>query len=132
MIISLISGFVASTPTTLIFVPIINTIIVNFGFAPTPLIFALVIGINLGGNIIPQGATCDIMTLKIAQDSGVENLNYKRLLKVGASFALIHIAFSILYLLLLILIPNGVWIIFTIILVATFLFIVFSFLREKN
>ncbi|MHA1723251.1 MAG: SLC13 family permease [Promethearchaeota archaeon] len=101
IIVSLVSGFVANTPTALVFIPIIDTLIADFGFASIPLYFAFIIGINLGGNIIPQGAACDIMTLKIAQDSGVENLNYKRLLKVGATFALIHIAMASVYLLIL-------------------------------
>ena len=101
IIVSLISGFVANTPTALVFIPIINTLINTWGFPSIPLLFAFIIGINLGGNLIPQGAACDIMTLKIAQDSGVENFNYKRLLKNGGAFALIHIAVSIVYLLIL-------------------------------
>ena len=101
IIVSLISGFVANTPTALVFIPIINTLINTWGFASIPLLFAFIIGINLGGNLIPQGAACDIMTLKIAQDSGVENFNYKRLLKNGGTFALIHIAVSIVYLFIL-------------------------------
>ena len=101
IIVSLISGFVANTPTALVFIPIINTLINTWGFSSIPLLFAFIIGINLGGNLIPQGAACDIMTLKIAQDSGVENFNYKRLLKNGGAFALIHIAVSIVYLFIL-------------------------------
>jgi Na+/H+ antiporter NhaD/arsenite permease-like protein len=66
-----------------------------------PLLFAFIIAINLGGNIIPQGAACDMMTLKIARDSGVDNLNYKRLLTTGATFALIHIGISAIYLTIL-------------------------------
>ena len=104
IIVSLISGFVANTPTALVFIPIIDTLTTTWGFASIPLLFAFIIGINLGGNIIPQGAACDIMTLKIAQDSGVENFNYKRLFKNGGSFALIHIAVSIVYVLILTLI----------------------------
>lgn len=104
IIVSLISGFVANTPTALVFIPIIDTLITTWGFSSIPLLFAFIIGINLGGNIIPQGAACDIMTLKIAQDSGVENFNYKRLFKSGGSFALVHIAVSIVYLLILTLI----------------------------
>jgi len=100
--ISLISGFVANTPTALIFIPIINTLIQNFNFPSIPLLFSFIISINLGGNLIPQGAAADMMTLKVAQDSGVENLNYKRLLKSGALFALFHIGFSMLFLLILI------------------------------
>ncbi len=71
-------------------------------FSSVPLLFAFVIGINLGGNFIPQGAACDMMTLKIARDSGVDNLNYKRLLKMGALFAFVHLGFSMLYLMILI------------------------------
>jgi len=107
IIISFISGVVANTPTALIFIPIVNLLVTpiadgGFGFSSVPLLFAFVIGINLGGNFIPQGAACDMMTLKIARDSGVENLNYKRLLKLGASFALVHLGFSIIFLLILV------------------------------
>jgi len=100
--ISLISGFIANTPTALIFIPIISTLIETFNFPSVPLLFAFIIAINLGGNLVPQGAAADMMTLKVAQDSGVENLNYKRLLKSGATFALVHIASSLLYLIVLI------------------------------
>jgi Na+/H+ antiporter NhaD/arsenite permease-like protein len=99
--ISVISGIVANTPTALIFIPIIQLLITKFNFPDVPLLFSFIIAINLGGNLVPQGAAADMMTLKVAQDSGVENLNYKRLLKIGATFALIHIAFSLFYLLAL-------------------------------
>jgi Na+/H+ antiporter NhaD/arsenite permease-like protein len=106
LVVSLISGFVANTPTALIFIPIIQVLIApfangGFNFASTPLLFSFIIGINLGGNLIPQGAACDMVTLKIAQKSEVENFSFKRLLKVGGTFALIHIALSLLYVLFL-------------------------------
>ncbi len=103
IIVSLLSGVVANTPTALIFIPIIQTLIL-LGFPPIPLIFALIIGVNLGGNFVPQGAACDMMTLKIAQDKGVENFSYKRLFRTGSSFALIHLTASIGYLFILVLI----------------------------
>ncbi|MDX1797637.1 MAG: SLC13 family permease [Candidatus Lokiarchaeia archaeon] len=101
ILISVISGLVANTPTALIFIPIINTLIVSEPTLSVPFLFSFIIGINLGGNFIPQGAACDMMTLKIARDSGVENMSYKRLLKMGALFACIHLGFSILYLLII-------------------------------
>jgi len=104
LIVSFISGVVANTPTALVFIPIIDTLIVTFGFPAIPLLFAFIIGINLGGNIIPQGAACDIMTLKIAEEAGVENLNYKRLFKMGFLFAMIHIVVAMGYLFILVLI----------------------------
>lgn len=102
IIVSLLSGVVANTPTALIFIPIIGTLI-EMGFPPVPLLFAFIIGVNLGGNFLPQGAACDMMTLKIAEDSGVENFSYGRLLRTGAVFALIHIAISIGFLFILVL-----------------------------
>jgi Na+/H+ antiporter NhaD/arsenite permease-like protein len=100
LLVSLISGFVANTPTALIFIPIVS-LLINEGFPSVPLFFAFIIGVNIGGNLIPQGAACDMMTLKIAQNNAVENLNFKRLLKVGATFAIIHVGLSIGYLFLL-------------------------------
>ena len=100
ILVSLISGFVANTPTALIFIPIVQ-LLINDGVPSVPLFFAFIISINIGGNLIPQGAACDMMTLKIAQNNGVENLNFRRLLKVGATFAIIHVGFSIGYLFLL-------------------------------
>lgn len=99
--VSLISGFVANTPTALIFIPVLELLINEFNFPPVPLLFAFIIGINIGGNLLPQGAACDVLTLKIAQNHGVENLNYRRLMIVGAAFAGIHILFSIGYLFIL-------------------------------
>ncbi|MFW9947344.1 MAG: SLC13 family permease [Candidatus Odinarchaeota archaeon] len=99
IIVSLVSGFVANTPTALIFIPIIEYL--QGTFPSIPLLYSFIIGINLGGNLIPQGAACDMMTLKIAQKHDVENMNFKRLLKVGATFAIIHIILAIGYLFLL-------------------------------
>ncbi|MHA1284608.1 MAG: SLC13 family permease [Promethearchaeota archaeon] len=104
LIVSLVSGFVANTPTALAFIPIIDILISDHGFPAIPLLFGFIIGINLGGNIIPQGAACDVMTLKIAEHENVKNLTYKRLLKVGCAFAVLHIILSIGYLFLLVLI----------------------------
>ncbi|TXT59197.1 MAG: Arsenical pump membrane protein [Promethearchaeota archaeon] len=99
--VSLMSGLVANTPTALIFVQITDTLISDFAFPALPLLFALIIGINLGGNFLVQGAAADMVTLKTARDNGVENLDYKRLAKIGALFAGLHLLASALYLLII-------------------------------
>ena len=101
LIVSGISGAVANTPTALIFNKIIPSLIIIYPSYSNVFIFAFIIGINLGGNFLVQGAACDMMTLKIARDSGVENLSYKRLAKNGALFAIIHIGLSIIYIIFL-------------------------------
>ena len=99
--VSFLSGILANTPTMLLFLPIIDSLIGDYNFSPVPLIFALLVGVNLGGNILPQGAMCDVFTLKMAQENKVENFTFKRLLKNGAIFAGIHILISSVFLIFL-------------------------------
>jgi len=103
ILVSLLSGFIANTPITLIFLPIIDVLIEEFFFPATPLLFAFIVAVNIGGNILPSGAAADMMTLKVAKDNSVENLDYKRLLKTGAVFAFIHIVSAMGFLFILIL-----------------------------
>jgi len=132
IIISFVSGVVANTPTALVFIPIIQTLIDTHNFSSVPLLFAFLIGINLGGNFIPQGAAADMMTLKIARDSGVENLNYKRLLKTGALFAFIHLGIAILFLLLLV-IPTVLIFVFIIpLILITVSYLIYSWLKKNK
>ena len=128
--ISLVSGIVANTPTALIFIPIIQILINDFHFPSVPLLFSFIIAINLGGNLIPQGAAADMMTLKVAQDSGVENLNYKRLLKIGAFFASIHIVLSLLYLLALL--NTFFMLIFYLLIPVLIVLIILPHVKKKN
>lgn len=99
--VSFLSGILANTPTMLVFLPIIDSLIGDYNFSPVPLIFALLVAVNLGGNILPQGAMCDVFTLKMAQENKVENFTFKRLLKNGAIFAGIHILIASIYLIFL-------------------------------
>ncbi|MHA1647345.1 MAG: SLC13 family permease [Promethearchaeota archaeon] len=98
IITSLLSGFLANSPTALIGITLIQDL---YGMnPPAAVLIAFILGINLGGNILPQGAACDVFTLRIAMENKIEGFTYKTLLKRGGSFALIHIAFSIIYLII--------------------------------
>lgn len=98
VITSILSGFLDNAPVTVLFIPIMHVLIDGSGLAATPLLIAFILGINLGGNFLPQGSACDMATLEIAKKNRVEDLNYKKLLKVGGLFALVHIILGILYL----------------------------------
>ena len=96
IITSLLSGFLANSPTALIGITIIQNL---YGYSPpNAILIAFLLGINLGGNILPQGAACDVMTLNIAKKHNVEGFNYKTLLKTGGTYALFHIGLCIIYL----------------------------------
>ena len=84
-----LSAFLAGTPVTIILLPIFSAII-GKGFFPNPIIIAFIGGVNMAGNFLPQGSACDLLTLSLAKKNKVVNLNYKRLLKNGSLFAMIH------------------------------------------
>jgi len=106
LISTILSAFLAGTPVTIILLPIISSLIgAGFSTFPNPIIIAFISGVNMAGNFLPQGSTCDILTLSLAKKYNVENLNYKRLLKNGSIFALLHffivLAYTMVYTLIL-------------------------------
>ena len=104
LISTILSAFLAGTPVTIILLPIISSII-GVGFFPNPIIIAFISGVNMAGNFLPQGSTCDILTLSLAKKYNVVNLDYKRLLKNGSIFAMLHffivLAYTMVYTLIL-------------------------------
>jgi Na+/H+ antiporter NhaD/arsenite permease-like protein len=101
---SILSAFLAGTPVTIILLPIFSTFI-GKGFFPNPIIIAFISGVNMAGNFLPQGSACDLLTLTLAKRYEVVNLDYKRLLKNGSLFAMIHfliiMGYTMLYTLIL-------------------------------
>ncbi len=98
---SILSAFLDNVPVTVLFIPIIH-VLIGTGFSSVPLLIAFILGINLGGNFLPQGSAADMMTLDLSTKYCVEGLNYKKLLKVGGLFALLHIFLGVVYLALII------------------------------
>ncbi|WP_371805401.1 SLC13 family permease [Candidatus Lokiarchaeum ossiferum] len=99
---SLFSGFMDNAPVTIIFMPIIKILVETAGFELVPLIIAFVLGINLGGNFLPQGSAADMMTLELSEKYCVQDLTYKKLTIVGGSFAFLHIILGVIYLAIII------------------------------
>ena len=96
---SLLSGLLDNVPVTVLFLPIIDVLTQPpVEFASAPLLIAFILGINLGGNILPQGSAADMMTLELSKKYCADDLNYKRLFKVGGIFAVLHILLGIGYL----------------------------------
>ncbi|MFX1379025.1 MAG: SLC13 family permease [Promethearchaeota archaeon] len=94
---SILSAFLDNVPVTVLFIPIIQILIID-GYSSVPLLIAFILGINLGGNFLPQGSAADMMTLDLSTKYCVDGMNYKKLLKVGGLFALLHIVLGIIYL----------------------------------
>ena len=97
LMISVLSGFLAQIPTALVFITLMQNIY-GIGQVPNLIIMAIILGINIGSNFLPQGAACDLITLNLAEKNGVSDFNYKSLLKYGSMMTLVHIGVSIIYL----------------------------------
>ncbi|MBD3195774.1 MAG: hypothetical protein GF317_12000 [Candidatus Lokiarchaeota archaeon] len=99
---SILSGLLDNTPVVIIFIPILKYLINLPAFIRGPLVVAFILGINLGGNFLPQGSAADLATLEISRENNVKEMSFKRLFKVGGLFALIHVLLGIGYLAILI------------------------------
>jgi Na+/H+ antiporter NhaD/arsenite permease-like protein len=99
---SILSGLIDNTPVTIIFIPIVRFLFNLPEFQLGPIVVAFILGINLGGNFLPQGSAADLATLEISRDNQVDDMSYKRLFKVGGVFALFHILLGIGYIALLV------------------------------
>jgi Na+/H+ antiporter NhaD/arsenite permease-like protein len=97
IITSLLSGLMDNAPVTIMFLPIITYLTGPMEFAKTPILLAFILGINLGGNFLPQGSAADMMTLELGQQYCVFELTYRKLTKVGSAFALLHVVLGIGY-----------------------------------
>jgi len=104
LITSLLSGLMDDAPITILFLPIIADIIATNQYISNPIFMAFTLGINLGGNFLPQGAACDMMTLELARKHKVKEFTYKNFVIVGGFFAMVHILLGIGYIYLYLLI----------------------------
>jgi len=84
-----------NSPVVLMFIPIVKYLEAS-GLPMIPLVVAMILGIQLGG-LMPQGSTCEVLALDISKKFHVPNLSYKRMLKVGAAFGGMNIAWSLLF-----------------------------------
>jgi len=98
-LISIFSGFLAQIPTALVFINITKAVYISA--VPNLVIIAIILGINIGSNFLPQGAACDIITLNLAEKYDVSDFNYKTLLKNGSIMTCIHLLNSLIYLFIL-------------------------------
>jgi len=102
---SFFSGLLDNTPITIIFIPIIQILLELPEFYSGPLLIALILGVNLGGNFLPQGSPADLTILEIGKKNKIKELTYKRMVVIGGLFAILHILVGLLYLYLVIFIP---------------------------
>jgi len=83
----LVSGFVDNVPFLLVMIPVAQKVADQIG-APVPLLmFGLLIGACLGGNLTPIGASANVVTLGILKKRGCQ-VGFKEFMRIGIPFTL--------------------------------------------
>jgi Na+/H+ antiporter NhaD/arsenite permease-like protein len=81
----LVSGFVDNVPFLLVMIPVAQKVADQIG-APVPLLmFGLLIGACLGGNLTPIGASANVVTLGILKKRGY-HVGFKEFMRIGIPF----------------------------------------------
>ncbi|MEM2583105.1 MAG: SLC13 family permease [Candidatus Thermoplasmatota archaeon] len=92
-----ISSFVDNVPYTIIMIPVCRQIASILSISPYPLLFGMLIGTGIGGNITPIGATANVFACGILEKNGYK-IKLKEYLKISLPFTLIAVAVSHLFL----------------------------------
>ncbi|MFH1566933.1 MAG: SLC13 family permease [Gemmatimonadota bacterium] len=88
-----ISGFVDNVPYILVMLPVVDAVAADLG-APRPLLlYGLLVGACLGGNVTPIGATANVVTLGILRKQGI-TVGFGEYMKLGAVFTFFAVGAS--------------------------------------
>lgn len=81
----IISGFVDNVPFLLVMIPVVQKVADQIG-APVPLLmFGLLIGACLGGNLTPIGASANVVTLGMLKKRGY-SVGFREFMRIGIPF----------------------------------------------
>ena len=89
----LFSGFVDNVPYIAAMLPVVGSLASYMGIAPHLLLFGLVIGASVGGNITPVGASANIVAMGLLKKKGYKP-TFWQFVKVGLPFTLVAVLAS--------------------------------------
>ena len=92
----LISAFVDNIPYVATMIPVVVNVASQLGHKPYLLLFGLLIGATLGGNITPVGASANIAGTGLLRKEGYE-VSFKDFMKIGVPFTLAAVVGGYLY-----------------------------------
>lgn len=93
----LLSAFIDNIPYVTAMIPVANILAAGMGVGPELLLFGLLIGATLGGNITPIGASANIVSIGMLRERGY-NVGFKDFLKIGLPFTLTAVTAAYIFL----------------------------------
>ncbi len=92
----LLSAFIDNIPYTVAMIPVAKLVAVSLGMAPEPLLFGLLIGTSLGGNITPIGASANMVAVGLLRKKGL-HVSFGDFVKIGLPFTLAAVSVAYLF-----------------------------------
>jgi Na+/H+ antiporter NhaD/arsenite permease-like protein len=89
----LISGFVDNVPYIIVMLPVAAKLASSLSIQSELLMFGLLIGSCLGGNLTPFGASANVVAMSLAKKEGAA-VGFTRWIRIGAPFTLLTAAAS--------------------------------------
>ena len=87
----LFSAFVDNIPYITTMIPVVKGVADSVGTNEIPLIFGMVLGASLGGNITPFGASANVVAVGLMRKEGIP-VSTREFLKIGLPFTLVATA----------------------------------------
>ncbi len=92
----LVSGFVDNVPFLLVMIPVVQEVAMNLQVEIPLLMFGLLIGSCLGGNLTPIGASANIVTIGILRKRG-QIVRFRDFLRVSVPFTVVSVFCACLF-----------------------------------
>lgn len=92
-----VSAFVDNIPYTIAMLPVAQQVAVSLGTSPFLLMFGLLVGTSLGGNITPIGASANVVAVGMLRKRGY-NVSFGEFVSVGLPFTLAAVGSAALFL----------------------------------
>ena len=88
-----LSAFIDNVPFLAAMLPVAISVSNKLSIEPTLLLFGLLIGASLGGNITPIGASANIVSMGILKKEGYR-VKFSEFAKIGLPFTLVAVSFA--------------------------------------
>lgn len=92
----LVSAFIDNIPYSIAMLPVAQQVGISLDISPYLLMFGLLIGTSLGGNITPIGASANIVAMGMLRRNGYD-VSFKEFTRIGLPFTLIAVITASLF-----------------------------------
>jgi Na+/H+ antiporter NhaD/arsenite permease-like protein len=82
------SAFVDNIPYITTMIPLVKEVAVGVGANEVPLIFGMILGASLGGNLTPFGASANVVAVGLLRKEGIP-VSTREFVKIGLPFTIV-------------------------------------------